>query len=109
MRKVSKESSTFFVKGFVCSWNVQKIRSESSDDMQKTTDFFFTNSFRIKTVLESHFEQHTQEVWERNWMIPEMQTTLLNMYLPKLTAAILKALREQLKENDKFLLSMIKS
>ena len=33
-------------------------------------------------------------------MIPEMQTTLLNTYPPKLIATILKALREQLKEND---------
>ena len=37
---------------------------------------------------------------ERNWMHPQMQTTLLNTYLPKLIATILKALREQLKEND---------
>ena len=34
-------------------------------------------------------------------MNPEMQTTLLNTYPPKLIATILKALREQLKENDK--------
>ena len=33
-------------------------------------------------------------------MSPEKQTTLLNTYLPKLIATILKALREQLKEND---------
>ena len=33
-------------------------------------------------------------------MNPEMQTTLLNIHPPKLIAAILKALREQLKEND---------
>ena len=33
-------------------------------------------------------------------MNPEMQTTLLNAYLPKLIATILKALREELKEND---------
>ena len=32
-------------------------------------------------------------------MNPEMQTTLLNTYLPKLIATILKALREQLIEN----------
>ena len=33
----------------------------------------------------------------------EMQTTLLlNTYPPKLIATILKALREQLKENDQF-------
>ena len=36
----------------------------------------------------------------RDWMNFEMQTTLLNTYLPKLIATILKALREQLKEND---------
>ena len=30
----------------------------------------------------------------------EMQTMLLNMYLAKLIATILKALRQQLKEND---------
>ena len=33
-------------------------------------------------------------------MNPEMQTTLLNTYRPKLIATILKALWEQLKEND---------
>ena len=33
-------------------------------------------------------------------MNPEMQTTLLNTYPPKLIATILKALREQLKENE---------
>ena len=30
----------------------------------------------------------------------EMQTTLLNTYPPNLIATVLKALREQLKEND---------
>ena len=34
-------------------------------------------------------------------MNPEMQTTLLNTYPPKLIATILKALRAQLKENDR--------
>ena len=33
-------------------------------------------------------------------MNPEMQTTLLNTYPPNLIEAILKALREQLKETD---------
>ena len=32
-------------------------------------------------------------------MNPEMQTTLLNTYLPKLIVTILKALHEQLKGN----------
>ena len=99
MRKFTKESTTYFVKGLVCNWNVQKMRSESSEYVWKTTGFF-TNSWRIKVALESYFEKHAQEVWERNWMNPEMQTTLLNTYPPKLIATTLKARREQLKEND---------
>ena len=31
-------------------------------------------SWRIKIALVNYFEQHTKEVWERNWMNPEMQT-----------------------------------
>ena len=64
---------------------------------------FFTNSWRIKIALESYFEEHAQEVWERNWMNPEMQTTLLNTCPPKLIATILKAPREQLKESDQLI------
>ena len=67
--------------------------------MWKTTSFL-TNSWRIKKALESYFEEHAQEVWDRNWMNPEMHTSLLNTCPPKLMATILKALREQLKEND---------
>ena len=114
MRKFSKESTS-------CIWNIQKLQSGSAQYVRKTTGFF-TNSGRIKIALESYFEEHAQEVWERNWMSPEMQTTLLNTYTPKLIATILKALREELKESDqllsvgglqdqyqKSLLSMIKS
>ena len=54
----------------------------------------------LEIALESYFEEHAQEVWERNLMNPEMQTTLLNAHPPKLIATILKALREQLKKND---------
>ena len=99
MCKFTKESTSYFVKGLVCRWNVQKMRSEWNEYVWKTTSSF-TNSWRIKIALESHFEEHGQEVWERNWMNPEMQTTLLNTYPPKLVATILEALREQLKEND---------
>ena len=31
MRKFTKDSTTYFVKGPVCRWNVQKMRSESSE------------------------------------------------------------------------------
>ena len=98
MRKFTKESTTSFVEGPVCRCNVQKMRPESSEYVRRTTGFF-TNSWRIKIDLESSFEEHAQEVWERNWINPEMQTALLNTY-PQLIATILKALREQLKEND---------
>ena len=36
-----------------CRWNVQKMRSESNDNVRKTTGFF-TNSWRIKVGLESY-------------------------------------------------------
>ena len=91
MRKFTKESTTHFVKGPLCKWNVQKMRSDSSEYVRKTTGFC-TNSWRIKIALESYFEERAQEVWERNWMNPEMQTMLLNTYRPKLIATILKAL-----------------
>ena len=97
IKKFTKESTTYFVKRPVCRLNVQKMRSESSEYVRKTTGFF-TDSWRIKIVLESYFEEHAQEVWERNWMNPEMQTTLLNTYLPKLIATILGASRTTQRE-----------
>ena len=62
----------------------------------------FTNSWRIKIALESYFEDNAKEVWDRNWIHPEMQTTLLNTFLPKLIGTILKAFREKLKEKDRW-------
>ena len=53
-----------------------------------------------KSLWRGTLDEHGKEVWERNVMKPEMQTALLNTYPPKLIATILKALREQLKEND---------
>ena len=79
MRKFTEASTTYIVKGLVCRWNVQKMRSETSEYVRKTTGPW--------------------RVWERNWINPEMHTTLLNTYPPKLIATILKALR-QFKEND---------
>ena len=37
MMKFTKESTTYFVKGPVCRWNVWKMRSESSEYVRKTT------------------------------------------------------------------------
>ena len=39
MRKFTKESTTYFVTGLVCRWNVQKMRSESSEYERKTQGF----------------------------------------------------------------------
>ena len=41
MRKFT-ESSTYFVKGPVCRWNVQKIRAESSEHWRKNNVFLHT-------------------------------------------------------------------
>ena len=49
---------------------------------------------------ENYFDEDGKEVWERNRMNLEVQTTLLDTYPPKLITTILKALREQLKEHD---------
>ena len=54
-----------------------------------------------QVALESYFEDYAQEVWERNWMNPEMQSLFLNTCPPKLIVTILKALREQLKESTR--------
>ena len=56
--------------------------------------------------LESYyFGNFAQEIWERNWMNPEMHTilldtkllnaTLLNLYNPRLMETILKKVRER--------------
>ena len=59
------------------SWReptMRKFTKESTTYVRKTTGFS-TTSWRMKIALESYFEEHAQEVWERNWMNPEMQTT----------------------------------
>ena len=53
------------------------MHSDSSAYVRKTTGFF-TDSWRINRALESYFEEHAKEVWERMLMNPEMQTTLRN-------------------------------
>ena len=79
-----------------------KIRSEPSEYMWKT---------RVILIhLERYFGKYAQEVWERNWMSPDMHTmlfdtklldaTLLNMYNPIPMETILKKLREQFKRED---------
>ena len=44
MRKFTKGSTTYFVKGPICRWNIQKMRSESSEHVWKTTGVFNQNS-----------------------------------------------------------------
>ena len=63
--KVTKGSITYFIKGPICTWNVQKMRPESSENMWQTTGAL-KNSWRIKIALENYFEKHAQEILERN-------------------------------------------
>ena len=43
-----------------------KMRSESSENLWKTTGAFL-NSWRIKIALESYFEERAQETWKRHY------------------------------------------
>ena len=99
MRAFTEQSDVYFVGGLARRCNIQKMQFRSNEYLRKTTGFF-TNSWRIKIALESYFDEHGKEVWERNWMNLEVQTTLLKTYPPKMIATILKALRERLKEDD---------
>ena len=64
----------------------------------------------ISIHLENYFGRDAQEVWERNWMNPDMHTmlldtkllnaTLLNMYNPVLMETILKKFLEQFIKDD---------
>ena len=50
-----------FLKNFVMNAKIDPkvvMESESSEYVRKTTGFF-TNSWRIKTALESYFEEHS--------------------------------------------------
>ena len=73
MRKFTEESTTYFVRRPLCTWNVQKMRSESSECLRKA-EGFCSNIWRIKIALESYVEEHAKEVWETKRMNPEMQT-----------------------------------
>ena len=53
-----------------------------------------------KLLLESFVEEHAKGVWVRNWMGLEVHATLFHTYPPILIAKILKALREEVKENN---------
>ena len=61
MRKFTIESTTYFVPGLVCRWNVQRMQPESREYVWTTTGFF-RNSWSINSVLESYFEEHAEEV-----------------------------------------------
>ena len=99
MRKFTKSSKTYVARVLVCRWITHKIQSKRIECVRKLVGFY-TISWRIKLVLENYLDEHAEEVWERHWMNLEVQTTLLNTCPSTLTATILKALREQFKEND---------
>ena len=69
-----------------------KMRSEPSE--------YFWKTRVILIHLENYFGKYAQEVWERNWMNPDMHTTLWNLYNSIPMETILKKLREQFEEDD---------
>ena len=83
----------------MCKWNFQKMQSESSEYVGKTTGFLY-KQLENQNCLGELICAACTEVWERNWINLEMQTALLNTYPPKSIATILKATCVQLKEND---------
>ena len=76
------------------------VQMECSQDAQRASSHTVGES---QLPLESYFEEHAKEVWERRWMNPETHTKLLNTKPPKLIATTLKALREQWEENDQLI------
>ena len=68
----------------MCARGTTRRCNQNQGNKHVKTTGFFTNSWRTQIALESNFEEHAQEVWERNWMNPEMQTTLLNTYPSKI-------------------------
>ena len=97
MRKFTKESTTYFAKGTVCEDGMFRRCDQNRVNMCGKQR---VSSQQLERLWRATLKEHAQEVWERNWMYLEMQTTLLNTYPSKLIATILKELREQLKEND---------
>ena len=93
MRKFTNEPNTYLVRGHVCRWKIQKMQSESNEYLRETS-VFFADTGSINIALESYFDEHVKEGREINSMNSEVQTALLTTYPPKVTATILKALRE---------------
>ena len=60
------------------------VQMECSEDGVRIKSTRAQNNWLLRKQLENHnrfggyFEEHAKEVWNRNWMNPEMQTTLLN-------------------------------
>ena len=58
------------------------------------------NEHPLGMCIKQQVDGQGTDTWERKWMNPEVQTTSLNTYPPKLIATILKALREQINESE---------
>ena len=68
MRKFTEESTTYFVKGPVCKWNVQKMRSESSEYVRKTTGLH--KQLENQNSLGENLKSMHMNLG-RNWKNPE--------------------------------------
>ena len=69
-----------------------KMRSEPSEYTWKT---------RVILIhLENYFGKYAQDVWERNWMNPDMRTMLLDTNSRKLVQLRVQKLRGQSDKED---------
>ena len=84
MRKFTEETTTYFFRTRTC---VQMERSENAiriKCIRPQNNRLLNKLLENQNSLGEHFEEHAKKVWERDSMNLEMQTTLLNMYPPKL-------------------------
>ena len=64
MRKFTKESTTYFVRGLVCRWNVQKMQAQSSEDVRKKKRLLLKQLENQNSLGESHIEERAKDVFQ---------------------------------------------
>ena len=97
----AEETTTkVFVRGLVCTWNFEKMQSESNEVCDQNEEFSSRTVGESKYQWRATLTSKGRKFGETNWMNHEEQTTLLNTCPPQMIATILMALRERIKEKD---------
>ena len=100
MRKLAKESTTCDARRPVCkvehsqdAVRVKRLGAQSNKFLHKQLE----NQNCFWKALST---EHAKGVWVRNWMGLEVHATLFHTYPPSRIGKNLKALREEVKENN---------